>query len=152
EFILELPLESSGFYSFGFVDSGGHSHGSELYSLEAQRDIPPKIEAGELPQYRYSEPGDQKPMGLRPWPSDDFGLMDAFIVATVSKGSGESIKFREEVLHFEGTLPKGAKGVELERTLDLDGLGMEPGDELYFHIVAVDNRQPDPNSSRSATF
>src|SRR5690606_13993460 len=50
EFILELPLESSGFYSFGFVDSGGHSHGSELYSLEAQRDIPPKIEVGELPQ------------------------------------------------------------------------------------------------------
>jgi len=152
KFSLELPLVSSGFYSFGFVDSKGQAHGSDLYSQEAVPDTPPKIEIGELPQYSYFEPLDQKSIGLKPRISDDFGVTDAFIVATVSKGSGESVKFREEVIRFEGTLPVGTKGTMLERNLNLDSLGMDPGDELYFHIVALDNREPEPNSTRSATF
>lgn len=151
-FSLELPLEGSGFYSFGFVDSQGHSHGSDLYSLEALPDAPPKIEVGDLPQYSYFDPRDQKIIGLRPRIGDDYGVTDAYIVATVSKGSGESVKFREEVIRFEGSFPVGAKGMELDRPLDLDILGMDPGDELYFHIVAVDNREPNPNISRSGTF
>ena len=35
--------------------------------------------------------------------------------------------------------------------MDLTSLGMEPGDEIYFTVVATDNKQPDANTGRSDT-
>lgn len=151
-FSLDLRLEASGFYSFTFVDARGQSHSSDLHSLEALPDVPPTIELKTLSQFNYFEPKDQKTLPLAPKITDDFGLSDAYIVATVSKGSGESVKFREEVLRFQGELPWGQRSLNPTKALDLDLLGMEPGDELYFHIVAVDNKRPTPQSSRSGTF
>jgi hypothetical protein len=36
--------------------------------------------------------------------------------------------------------------------LDLATLGMGPGDELYFHVIARDRREPRPNIGRSDTY
>src|SRR5690606_8854379 len=149
---LQLPVDRAGFYSFSFTDSLGKVYRSELHSLEAVADTPPTIELTGLDHYSQFGAGDDKSMPLMPRFSDDFGLEDAYVVATVSKGSGESVKFREEILRFEGTFPKGSKNTQERRTLDLDRLGMDPGDELYFHIVALDNRRPDPNVARSETY
>jgi hypothetical protein len=41
--------------------------------------------------------------------SDDFGIADAYIIATVSKGTGESVKFREERLQFDSEVRGVAK-------------------------------------------
>ena len=88
---------------------------------------------------------------------DDYGIADAHLVATVAKGSGEAVKFREQSLPFDGDDEEApapgspAKTRRLTRTLDLAALGLEPGDELYFFVEARDNREPTPNRTRSET-
>ena len=65
------------------------------------------------------------------------------LIATVAKGSGEAVKFRELPLDFSvNTLLPDGRTRRLARTLDLGALGLEPGDELYFFVQAYDNRQP----------
>lgn len=86
--------------------------------------------------------------------ADDYGLADARIVATLTKGAGEAVKFREQVLEFEVSTPRRGPhpALVLRRTLVPTALAMQPGDELYFHVVIHDNRRPEPNETRSETF
>lgn len=85
--------------------------------------------------------------------ADDYGMMDAHLVATVTTGAGEAVKFREQTLDFDAVVVRPAEhGLLLRRTLDLRAFGLGPGDELYFHIVARDNRTPLPNAGRSDTY
>jgi hypothetical protein len=151
-FILSQTLEASGFYSFSFEDKNGNKFVTDLYSMEAIIDEAPLVEIDGLDQYSYFEFDEAKQLPLNTKVSDDFGINDAYIVATVSKGSGESVKFREETVRFDGTLSKGKKQLQLKRLLDLDKLKMDPGDELYFYVEAKDNKIPTPNISRSETY
>lgn len=151
-FRLELPLEESGFYSFRFTDSLGRGYVTDLYSLEAVPDRAPEVEIAGVPQYAYFDAPDEKSLRFTGNLTDDFGLQQARIVATVSKGSGESVKFREERLDFDQPVPPGARRLMLTKTIDLDQLGMDPGDELYFYVEASDNKEPQPNVARSETF
>lgn len=82
---------------------------------------------------------------------DDYGLRGAEIVATVTTGSGENVKFREQRLPFTSSEPRGAAARVWRTALDLERLGVKPGDELYFHVLAADNRTPSPNEGRSET-
>lgn len=145
-------LETSGFYSFMFKDEQGNEHISDLYSLEIFKDEPPVIELKGLDNYSYFEFKDEKQIQFNASITDDFGIQDAYIIATVSKGSGESVKFREEKLSFDHTLVKGKKLNQLDKSLDLDDLKMDPGDELYFYVEAVDQKAPKANVARSETF
>ncbi len=81
--------------------------------------------------------------------SDDHGLSSLRLVATVAKGSGEGVKFRD--VEFPLAPPGDAMPGEWRRTLDATELGLEPGDELYFHAIATDNRAPEPQSTRTET-
>lgn len=47
---------------------------------------------------------------------------------------------------------RGRKNLNLSKNIDLDQMNMEPGDELYFYIEALDLKRPKPNISRSETF
>jgi hypothetical protein len=81
---------------------------------------------------------------------DDHAIGDAALVATVTTGAGEGVRFRE--LHIPlGPGVRRPDGVRFRRTLDLDSLGMAPGDELYFHALARDTRDPRPGEGRSET-
>ena len=145
-------LNSSGFYNFRFTDLHGKSYVSELYSIEVLQDQEPIIEIADLEQYtafNYDEP---KHFSFTTQISDDFGIADASIIATVSKGTGESVKFREEKLTFDNQVKSGSKNLLLSKKIDLNDLKMEPGDELYFYVQATDFKQPQPNISRSETF
>lgn len=82
--------------------------------------------------------------------SDDFGIEKVSILASVAKGSGEGVKFRDQELQFE-QFSDAQKGRIYQRSWDLTSLGMEPGDEIYFSILASDNKQPEPNVARSTT-
>ena len=85
--------------------------------------------------------------------ADDYGLADARIVATVTTGSGEGVKFRERDLDFDTRTPRRQEhGLLLRTALDLGLLGMQPGDDLYFHVAAHDNRAPQANETRSETY
>ena len=81
---------------------------------------------------------------------DDYGIGATALVATVTTGEGEGVRFREQRLEFESRSARPG-GIVLRRRLDLAALGMAPGDDLYFHAVARDNRVPVPNEGRSET-
>ncbi|WP_405382869.1 tryptophan-rich sensory protein [Maribacter sp. LLG6340-A2] len=149
---IQLPLTTSGFYSFKFKNEEGTKFTSDLFSLEAIPDNPPEIEILGLEQYTYFDFSDKKVVELQSAITDDFGIDEAYIIATVSKGSGESVKFREEKLSFKETISKGTKSVRATKTLDLNAINMEMGDELYFYIEAFDEKRPKRNVSRSETY
>ena len=149
---LTKTLEASGFYSFTFKDLDGNDYVSDLYSLEMVTDEPPIVQIEGLDNYTYFEFDDDKRLMLSTNISDDFGIDDAYIIATVSKGSGESVKFREETVRFDRAIPKENKRIQLKQPLDLDALKMDPGDELYFYVEALDQKTPTPNIARSETY
>ena len=86
--------------------------------------------------------------------ADDYGLADAKVVATLTTGAGEAVRFREQVLEFDATIPRSGSrhAVVLRKALNLTALAMQPGDELYFYVLAHDRRTPEPNEARSETF
>jgi hypothetical protein len=83
--------------------------------------------------------------------NDDYGITTAHLIATVAKGTGEAVKFREQQIAFDRDEAGENGGRRFSKTLDLLALGLEPGDELYFHVEAADNRQPTSNRARSET-
>jgi hypothetical protein len=83
--------------------------------------------------------------------SDDHGVADARLLATITTGSGEGVRFREDTLPFSIRERRGT-GLLLRTELDLAALGMGPGDELYLSAQAFDGRRPEPNEGRSATL
>ncbi|MDO6472529.1 DUF4175 family protein [Maribacter sp. 1_MG-2023] len=149
---IKQVLSASGFYSFKFKSEDGIEFTSDLFSLEVIPDNPPEIEILGLEQYTYFDFSDKKVVELQSTITDDYGIDEAYIIATVSKGSGESVKFREEKLKFNETISKGVKSVRAMKTLDLNALKMELGDELYFYIEAFDEKQPKRNVARSETY
>lgn len=82
--------------------------------------------------------------------SDDFALTDIHIKASIAKGSGEGVKFRDENFTFDSNTMVNAKQ-HYYKTWSIEELAMEPGDELYFSIVATDNREPEYQQTRSET-
>ncbi|MDY8137973.1 tryptophan-rich sensory protein [Aquimarina sp. 2201CG5-10] len=152
KYILRSVVHTSGFYNFKFIDNQGVSYTSDLYAIKMIEDQSPVVEIKELKQFTTFSFGESKNLSFTTSISDDFGIADTYIIATVSKGSGESVKFREEKLGFDTKFSKGNKKLNLSKKINLDQMKMEPGDELYFYVEAVDQKQPKPNKSRSETF
>ncbi|MET0243340.1 MAG: hypothetical protein ABW174_07725, partial [Flavitalea sp.] len=62
-----------------------------------------------------------------------------------ASGSGEAVKFKEQKLSFRNFI-SGSKDQKLTHDLNLKALGLEPGDELYYYIVATDNNKQESRS------
>jgi hypothetical protein len=77
--------------------------------------------------------------------SDDYGIAGSSIFATVSSGKGEAVKFKEQELRWDKEV-SGGRNYVLNRVLDLVGLGLKPGDELYFYCRARDNHGQEARS------
>ncbi len=151
-YIRTSKLNSSGFYNFKFSDKLGTSYVSELYAIEVLPDKSPRIEVKGIKQFTSFSFDQNKDILLSASIYDDFGIHDVYLVATVSKGSGEAVKFREEKLYFDDPIPKGNKKLTLQKNINLDKIKMNPGDELYFYIEALDQKGLKPNVSRSETY
>ena len=122
---------------------------SDFYRLEATPDLAPKIEPVSKQLYQFHTVKDPATLTIAAKISDDFSVSNAFIVATVARGSGESVKFREIRMPLG---PANFREAKLSKTLDLKALNFAPGDELYYYWAAFDNRQPDPNFTKSDTY
>ncbi len=151
-YLHSLKLNSSGFYNFRFEDTLGGIYVSKLYAIEMLKDEEPMVEIQGVDQFTSFEIKDSKNLTINTLVTDDLGIGEVFIIATVSKGSGESVKFREQKMEFEGTFNRGSRKLNISKSIDLDDLKMEAGDELYFYVEASDLKQPTPNRSRSETY
>jgi hypothetical protein len=70
-------------------------------------------------------------------------------VATLARGSGENVKFREVKFPI---VQANFKQANISKNIDLKALNFAPGDELYYYWAAFDNKQPTPNYTKSDTY
>lgn len=145
-------LKYAGFYNFKFKDLQGNTHTSDLYSIEVTKDEAPEVKLTGIDPYTSFDFDQDKSIQFNSLITDDYGVSEAYIIATVSKGSGEAVKFREEQLSFDEPVKKGSKNLNLSKRIDLGQMKMDLGDELYFYVEVSDLKEPKPNISRSETY
>jgi hypothetical protein len=122
-----------------------------VHTLSVIPDRPPRLRVLEPNQTRLEIARDgPTDFAYRVSVIDDHGVASVEIRASVAKGSGEGVKFRDESFAFERETREGGASV-FERNWSLGALGMEPGDEIYFFTVARDNRPGEANEARSET-
>jgi len=124
-----------------------------LHALRVLRDQPPRL-TWRLPSLSRTSLAPSNPLPVLPielLADDDHGMAEVRLVLTVAKGSGEGMRFREQTTVLKGATVPGASHLLYAHTLDLNALGLEPGDELYGHAIGTDNRSPTPNESRTDT-
>lgn len=146
---LQFRPDESGFYSIHFKTNKGKLESSPYYELRQQPDEPPVVSVDDFAQFQRLDYAPGITFNVPFEFSDDYGLTDAYIVATITKGAGESVRFREQKITFN----KAVSGKKATRTwkVNLDALEMEPGNELYFYATAFDNK-PEKQQSRTETF
>ncbi len=137
-------------YTLNFLDAKSNIITSPYYELQMIPDEPPIIEISGIAQFQRLEYKKGLTLKMDINLSDDYGLTDGYLIATITKGSGESVKFREQKIPFSSRIT--GKKVNTELTLKLDEFGMEPGNELYFYGSAFDNHKPTIQQSRTETF
>ena len=139
----------SGFYSIKAFKKDSLIYQSAFYRIEALPDNPPKIEPSSKELYKFHQIKDPKNIQIQAKVSDDFKVSQAFIVATVARGSGENVKFREVKWPVGST---NFHEANISKNIDLKALNFSPGDELYYYWAAFDNKTPEPNFTKSDTY
>jgi hypothetical protein len=87
--------------------------------------------------------------------NDDYGIAAASLTITLAQGTGENIAFREQTLALAGEDLDAANPERHQRyrhTLDLGALGITRGDDVIVRLAVSDNREPSPNTTKSASF
>ncbi len=139
----------SGFYSIKAFQKDSLIYQSAFYRIEALPDNPPKIEPASKNLYTIHQMKDPKTINISAKISDDFKVSQAYIVATVARGSGENVKFREAKWPVGST---NFQSANISKNIDLKALNFSPGDELYYYWAAFDNKLPEPNFTKSDTY
>ncbi|MEB2777937.1 hypothetical protein SYJ56_21665 [Algoriphagus sp. D3-2-R+10] len=148
-FVLLDRVKSSGIYSLRASKDNELVFESEFFSLQAVLDTPPVIQPSDKELYTYHFTHDPKIVNVNAKVSDDFQVREVFLVATLARGSGENVKFRENRIPIPA---QNFKSKNLLVELDLNSLDFKHGDELYYYWAAIDNKSPEPNFSRSDTY
>lgn len=148
-FIHSDKITGSGLYALKGYWKDSLVYQSDFYRLEALPDLAPKIEPLSKELYKYHFLKDAKTIKISAKIADDFLVRQAFIVATLARGSGENVKFREVKFPLA---PTDFKEANLQKEINLNELNFTPGDELYYYWAAVDNKSPQANFSKSDTY
>jgi hypothetical protein len=130
---IDKKIDSTGFYQV-IIDGKI----SELYKIETIKDQPPVVLIQSPKQYTTIEMGELQQVKITTTISDDYGINETYISATIASGSGEAVKFKEQKIPLPGFIG-GKTQYQLQQLLLLPKLGMQPGDELYFYVEATDN-------------
>jgi hypothetical protein len=124
----------------------------EIHSLKVTKDRAPSLKIAQPVGPRTEvAPAAEVHVAVEVLANDDYAITDAHLIATVAKGTGEAVKFREQQIAFDVDEAGENGSRRFSKTLDLIALGLARGDELYFHVEAADNRQPTSNRARSET-
>ncbi|MEO5909734.1 MAG: DUF4175 family protein [Pelobium sp.] len=132
-------FKQSGFYQV-IIDGKK----SELYQIEVIEDLPVNIKIAKPAQQTVIDFGQARKVNLQVLLNDDYGITETFINATTASGKGESVSFKERKINFNDDI--SGRSLQLNKVLDLNALGMQPGDELYFFVKAKDNHGQESRS------
>ncbi len=145
----EDKMVSSGLYNIQAFYADSIIYSSDQYRIEAVPDMAPKITPSSKELFANYSEKDGFEYSVKAQISDDFLVSEVYLVATLARGSGENVRFRENRLSFD---QKNFQSAQLEKQLDLKSMKFTKGDELYYFWVAIDNRKPEPNIVRSDTY
>ena len=152
-FQLQLTLTSSMVYHLSIADNEQPLSAdlTSVYSIKLIADEAPKVRFinPKITVTEFSKTA-QPTLMAQVQISDDFAITEVKILASIAKGSGEGVKFRDQYFDFDRTEIIDGKA-HYFKAWALFELGMEPGDELYFSVFAKDNRNPHPQTTRSGT-
>ena len=119
------------------------------YTLKVTPDAAPQITVTQPTQMiQELKPGAQSAamaLSVR----DDYAVRRATLHLTLARGSGENIKFTDREMPLPSSSDPRVRNWSKQWTLA--ELGMEPGDELYFFVRAVDNAAK-PHTVQSPTY
>ncbi|PHS18927.1 MAG: hypothetical protein COA86_07100 [Kangiella sp.] len=156
-YFLSRKLQQTQIYNFEVVEKEISQIIEGVYSIVIIKDQSPKIKIAKPRQSLVEYPlSGNHSFSLTADVIDDYGISNVNILASVAKGSGEAVKFRDKVFEFdesERILNSDSKKTSFryKKQWFLKDLDMEPGDEVYFHIQATDNKQPDMQTSKSGS-
>jgi hypothetical protein len=136
EWVVQKVIVKPGFYQ---VSIDGKL--SDLYQVQVVKDAPPVIHIRSPKQNTYIDAGEAPKVTINAGLNDDYGIAGAQIMATVAKGRGEGVKFKEYKLIFPGNFNGHNAAYNLQKLVDLPSLDMVPGDELYFYVQATDTHK-----------
>ncbi len=139
-----FTLNNAGFYYWEWAEGK-----SPFFSMEAIPDQAPRITVQSPAGYTEVQWGDAMSINLQGQLQDDYGLRNAEVIATVAKGTGESVKFTELKLKLGVSFAGTPKESYFKLPVNLEQLGLEWGDELYLYLQAWDNNK---GYTRSETF
>ncbi|MEP7044140.1 MAG: DUF4175 family protein [Dokdonella sp.] len=126
-----------------------------LYRLDAIADRAPEVRVLQPEKTLTLLDPQQKTWDLAFYASDDYGIAKADLQITLAQGNGENIKFKEQTVALTGEPGDASLGQRTQRyrhTLDLAALGVAQGDDVVVKLAVSDNREPTPNTTRSASF
>lgn len=134
-------ITQSGFYQ---VNIDGKL--SDLYQIETIKDATPIITVTTPKPNTVIDFGQPTKVPLHLTIADDYGISDAYISATIASGSGEGVKFKEQKIGLVANFQSTQLNYSIQQIIDLKKLAMQPGDELYFYIKAIDNFKQESRS------
>lgn len=150
--VAQSTIEATSLYRIERRQSMGYRALPGVYSIAVTLDQPPRLRLLQPKRNQLELVKDAVPEFLyRVAADDDYGVAAINIVASVAKGSGEGVKFRDETFEFDRCVREGDRQI-CERFWDLRTLGMTPGDEVYLFATAVDNHPSAPQRGRSDTL
>ncbi len=150
-FVLNQSIANSGFYHLQLKNEESIDN-SAYYRIKVIPDSKPEITISGIENYTRKQWKQSHSVSFNYALSDDYGLSDAILQATISRGKGENVKFRELTLSLDKNFSKHPRFIKGEKTIQLDSLDILPGDELYFYIQATDNKTPRQQIARSDTY
>lgn len=124
---------------------------TKFFGISVRGDQPPRFTFSEPKSNRVRISSKEPSTAVEVEVIDDYGVMSVSLQGTLARGSGESVRFSDQLLSFDNIEGLGTRLVKASASIHLDSLGMEPGDEFYFYVEAADNR-PDLQTSRSETY
>ena len=117
-------------------------HSRELpFELEIVPDMPPEITISKPGPDSFVKPGEN--LRITANAADDFGLVSLSLEYSVSGGEHKSVELKKQ---------DGQREWDFTTLWNMDELQLKDGDILNCQLLAVDNRQPAPNTTRSELF
>ncbi|WP_226643702.1 hypothetical protein [Microbulbifer variabilis] len=132
----------------------------EIHNIRAQKDNAPEF-TFEAPSLRVDTiQGSTEDIPVKVIINDDYQVSSADLLVTLTSGTGENLRFREERIALTSlqsaplSISPSAnnKEVRYDFTLPIHRFSMEAGDELYWYLEARDNREPSANVAKSQHF
>ena len=122
----------------------------KLYRLDAIKDLPPQLRVIQPDRNLTLVELGQTEWHLSFEAEDDYGLAAATLRIQLARGTGENIKFSEQSKTLAGQGSRTRK--RFTEKLNLNTLGLAPGDDVIIQFNVSDQRSPQNNTTRSSSF